>query len=468
MLFNSLPFLIFFPAVCILFWVLPQNLKNIFLLIASYFFYMNWKPIYALLILFSTLITWLSGIYIDKYSEKKNRKRVLIACLIANLSILFLFKYEGFFTQSINSALELLHVKMHIPGLHLLLPVGISFYTFQAIGYVVDVYRGNIKPERNLGIYALFISFFPQLVAGPIERAQNLLPQFRKTHKFNSASFIDGLKMMIWGYFMKLCIADRVAGYVNAVFYYYMYHNGSSLLLGTFFFTFQIFCDFAGYSLIAIGVARCLGFKLMLNFNRPYLSNNIKEFWRRWHISLSSWFKDYVYIPLGGSRRSYPRTLLNTFLTFLVSGIWHGANYTFILWGAVHGSFMIIHSLLNKYLPFKIKIPNIIKIGFTFTLVMLSWVIFRARNIEEVFIILRKIATEHGPIFKGAGIPEVLLALTCIAILMFKEIKDEKKLNIHFLHNKNIVVSTVSMALLICFILLFGEFSGAEFIYFQF
>ena len=239
-------------------------------------------------------------------------------------------------------------------------------------------------------------------------------------------------------------------------------------MLGTFFFTFQVFCDFGGYSLIAIGTAKCLDFNLMQNFKRPYLAFNIKEFWRRWHISLSSWFRDYVYIPLGGNRSSFSRSLFNVFITFVISGIWHGANYTFLLWGMIHGGLMVVDSFIRKFSFFKIKIPVIIKIGFTFVLVMFAWIFFRAGNIESALIIIKKILTNPGPLFKGAGIPELLLALTCIAILMFKEIKDEMKLNIHFLHNKNIVISTVSMALLICFILLAGEFSGAEFIYFQF
>ena len=468
MLFNSLPFFVFFPAICILFWLLPVKYRNGFLLVASYFFYMNWKPIYALLLFFSSFITWISGIYIDKYSKKKTKKQILIACLVANLSILFVFKYADFITHSVNVLLNFFHIKMYIPGMHLLLPVGISFYTFQAIGYTIDVYRRTIKPERNFGIYALFVSFFSQLVAGPIERAKNLLPQFHRPHHFNNENFLQGLKWMLWGYFMKLCIADRVAGYVSAVYYYYMYHNGTSLLLGTFFFSFQVFCDFGGYSLIAIGAAKCLDFNLMQNFNRPNLAPNIKEFWRRWHISLTSWFRDYVYIPLGGNRCSFPRSLFNIFVTFVISGIWHGANYTFLLWGVIHGSLMIIDSGVRKISFVKIKIPTMIKIGITFLLVMFAWVFFRVDSIDSAFIILKKIFTEPGPLFKGVGIPEMLLALTCIAILMFKEIKDEMNLNIHFLHNKNTVISTVSMALLICFILLTGEFSGAEFIYFQF
>ena len=470
MLFNSLPFLVFFPAVCILFWIFPPRFRNGFLLIASYFFYMNWKPVYALLILFSSVVTWISGIYIEKYSETKSKKRILLICLILNLSQLFIFKYAGFVTDTTNSLLHFFHIKMHIPGLHLLLPVGISFYTFQAIGYTIDIYRGNIKAERNFWTYALFVSFFPQLVAGPIERAKNLLPQFHKTRYFQTDHFLEGFKMMLWGYFMKLCIADRVAGYVNAVYFYYSYHNGSSLLFGTFLFAFQIFCDFCGYSLIAVGTAKCMGFNLMQNFNRPYLAVNIKEYWRRWHISLTSWLTDYVFMPLNIKWRDWGKwgTVLAIMAVFLISGIWHGANFTFVIWGAIHGIYMVVYALFHKKFAFKFKWPVVIKILFTFLLVLFSFVFFRAGDVESAFGILRKIATEPGTLYKGAGIPEMLLSLTCIAILMFKETKDEMKWNIHFLHHKNIIVSTVSMAFLICFILLMGEFSGAEFIYFQF
>jgi D-alanyl-lipoteichoic acid acyltransferase DltB (MBOAT superfamily) len=336
---------------------------------------------------------------------------------------------------------------------------------------MVDVFRGEAKPERNFWTYALFVSFFPQLVAGPIERAKNLLPQFHQKHFFDGDQFFEGIKMMVWGYFMKLCIADRVSPYVDAVFDSYTMHNGFSLLLGAFFFTFQLFCDFGGYSLIAIGAAKCMNFNLMQNFNRPYLSPDIKTFWRRWHISLSTWFKDYVYIPLGGNRCCLPRHLLNLFISFVVSGLWHGANWTFLAWGAIHGIFMVADVLKNRFLP-KINIRHplqkFVNIVFTFVLVMFTWVFFRASNISSAFIILKKIFTEPGMLYKGEGIPEILLTVLCIGLLMFKEIKDEMGLNIHFIHSKNNVISVLSLALMISFILLTAQFSGEAFIYFQF
>ena len=471
MLFNSLIFLVFFPVVCIIYWVLPHKFRTIFLLIASYYFYMNWEPVFALLLLFSSFTTWICGKYIGKISEKKKKKIILVICLLSNLLILFIFKYADFVSQTINYFFEMTHVRMYIPPMGVLLPVGISFYTFQALGYTIDVYRGKIEPAKNIIVFFTFVSFFPQLVAGPIERAKNLLPQFHFKHKFNPEIFIEGIKLMLWGYFMKLCVADRVSPYVDAVYNNYLQHNGSSLLLGTFFFSFQIFCDFAGYSMIAIGVAKCMNFELMQNFNRPYLAKSIKTFWRRWHISLSTWFMDYLYIPMGGSRCSLPRHLFNLFITFLVSGIWHGANWTFILWGAFHGTFLIFGVLINKFFPkFTIlpKVRGILGIVFTFILVMFTWVFFRANNITAAFEILNKIFTDPGNLYRGEGIPDLLLGLFCIFLLVFKEIKDELNLKIHFIHNKNNIVSTISMALMICFILLSAAFTGGAFIYFQF
>lgn len=335
MLFNSFEFLLFFPIVCIIYFLLRDNRWRVpFLLVASYYFYMNWKPIYALLIMTSTVLTYGCGLLVEKYADNKRRQKLyLVVSLVINFAILFFFKYYNFINESIFSVLELAGLRWPVPNLDVLLPVGISFYTFQAVGYSIDVYRGTIKAEKSFLTYALFVSFFPQLVAGPIERAKNLLPQFHEEHMFSYDNAVEGFKQMIWGFFMKLCVADVISEYVNAVYNNVPQHNGTSMLIATILFTFQIYCDFGGYSNIAIGAAKVMGFRLMENFNRPYLSLNIKEFWKRWHISLSSWFMDYVYIPLGGNRVSYPRHLLNLAITFLVSGVWHGANWTFVLWG---------------------------------------------------------------------------------------------------------------------------------------
>lgn len=322
--------------------------RNLFLLVASYYFYMNWVPTYALLIMGSTVITFFCGRYVGMQSDNKKRKIVLVLSLVINFGILFLFKYYNFINESIFAIFDNIGLRTKMPEFKLLLPVGISFYTFQAVGYSIDVYRGVIKPERSFRDYALFVSFFPQLVAGPIERAKNLLPQFQKKHAFNYDNVSVGFRWMLWGYFMKLCVADRLSMYVDAVYGNVPQHNGTSLLLATIFFTFQIYCDFGGYSLIAIGAAKVMGFNLMENFKRPYFARSIGDFWKRWHISLSTWFKDYVYIPLGGSRVPYLRHMLNLLITFIVSGAWHGAAWNFVIWGVIHGFFLIVENIISK------------------------------------------------------------------------------------------------------------------------
>ena len=340
MLFNSIAFLLFFPAVCIFYFCIPSRqtkMRNLLLLSASYYFYMNWEPAYALLLLTSTVITYIAALGIDYFEGKNEKKLCLVGSLALNLSILFLFKYYNFFATNVDAVSEACGLRMELPEFVLLLPVGISFYTFQALGYSIDVYRGVTKVERDFPTYALFVSFFPQLVAGPIERSNNLLPQFKEQHRFDYDQVMEGVRLMLWGYFMKLVLADRCGIYVDAIFNYVGNHNGGSYLLASLLFPFQIYGDFAGYSLIAIGVARILGFRLMQNFRRPYVACTVGEFWHRWHISLSTWFKDYVHIPLGGNRVGRIHNYFNLLVTFVISGIWHGANWTFFCWGALHG-----------------------------------------------------------------------------------------------------------------------------------
>ena len=462
MLFNSISFLLFFPIVLILYWGIPNKFRNALLLLASYYFYMSWEPIYAVLIVFTSISTWICGIMVYKTERKK--KQYIALCLIINLMILFVFKYYNFAIESISSIIP----KLNIPHSQLLLPVGISFYTFQCIGYIIDIYRKNIFPERSLLTYALFVSFFPQLVAGPIERAKNLLPQFHVRHSFNGESFIDGIKMMIWGFFMKLCIAGNVAPYVDAVYNNVSNHNGTSLLLATIFFSFQVFCDFGGYSLIAIGTAKCLGFSLMKNFNRPYLAPSVKELWRRWHISLSSWFADYVYIPLGGSRCNTITHYRNIMITMITSGLWHGANWTYVCWGGVHGIFMIINSTYSRLTNGRIQSPTILRILLTYSVTVFAYIFFRSNSISDAIIIINKIIIEQGPLFIGDGIPSLLLPILMIGILMIKEIKDECNINISLLHHKNPWISIPSSAIIIAIILLCAEFNSGQFIYFQF
>ncbi len=467
MLFNSFHFLLFFPIVCALYFLMPKReWRNMFLLIASYYFYMNWEPIYALLIMGSTMITFLCGKYVGKETNERKRKIVLSTSLLINFGILFLFKYYNFINDSVFTILESANVRWDMPEFTLLLPVGISFYTFQAVGYSIDVYKGTIKPEDSFRDYALFVSFFPQLVAGPIERAKNLLPQFKKKHALEYYNVSQGFKWMLWGYFMKLCVADRLSMYVDSVYGNIPHHNGTSLLIATIFFTFQIYCDFCGYSLIAIGASKVMGFNLMENFRRPYFATSIREFWKKWHISLSTWFMDYVYIPLGGNRVSYSRHLGNLMITFLVSGIWHGANWNFLIWGAIHGVYIIIENLISKVIKMRIvfKPFNII---FCFVLVSFAWIFFRASNFTDAKEVINKIFTQQGSLF--IEIRVFAYGGFSLFILILKEFLDEfipSKFN--FINNKNYYVSISTSIVLICYILLFGVFDGGQFIYFQF
>jgi len=350
MLFNSLEFLFFFPTVVLLYFLTPYKYRWIILLIASYIFYMAWRAEYALLLVISTLIDYFCSLMMGRYpeEEKQKRKPFLYLSLISNLGILFTFKYFNFFSASFTSLLKSLGYDYAAPAFSLLLPMGISFYTFQTMSYTIDVYHSRLKPEKHLGVFALFVTFFPQLVAGPIERAGNLLEQLKVDHKFSYANVIAGLQLMAWGFFKKIVIADNLAIMVNNVYNNPTQYTGVSLILATVFFAFQIYCDFSAYSDIAIGSAQVMGFTLMQNFNRPYFSKTIGEFWNRWHISLFTWFRDYLYIPLGGNRVVKWRWYYNLFITFLVSGFWHGANWTFIVWGALHGFYLVFANITAK------------------------------------------------------------------------------------------------------------------------
>ncbi|ERJ93747.1 alginate O-acetyltransferase AlgI family protein, partial [Treponema lecithinolyticum ATCC 700332] len=352
MLFHSIKFFIFFPIVTILYLffvrVIKKNwLNQLLLLAASLYFYACWNPKYLLLILSSVFITWASGILMtDK--PQRYKKIVLFMSLLSNLGILFFFKYYNFFANTINILYTKLHIHTQIPAFNVLLPVGISFYTFQALGYSIDVYRGAVKPEKNIITYALFVTFFPQLVAGPIERTGHLLPQFKSNHDFDYTRVTDGLKLALWGMFKKIVIADQLAVYVDKVYSSPTEYQSIALILATVFFAFQILCDFSGYSDIAIGCAKILGFSLNKNFDSPYLARNIADFWKRWHISLSTWFRDYLYIPLGGNRCFCIRHYFNLLITFILSGLWHGASITFIFWGLIHGLFLVIGNIKNR------------------------------------------------------------------------------------------------------------------------
>ena len=350
MLFNSMAFMVFLPIVFIIYWLLPHKYRWILLLLSSYYFYMSWNAKYVILIFLITGVSYVAALLLDGEKNSIKRKGILLASALFCLGILFFFKYFNFLSESVTSVLNYFAIPASPVMLKVMLPVGISFYTFQTLGYVIDVYRGNVKAERHFGIYATFISFFPQLVAGPIERTDNLLPQIKKRHIFNYESAVYGMKLMIWGYFKKMAIADNLAQYVDMVFSEPSAYHWLDLLIAVFFFTIQIYCDFSGYSDIAIGTARLFGIDLMTNFRSPYFSTSLQEFWSRWHISLSTWFRDYVYIPLGGNRCSKMRRSFNLLVTFLVSGLWHGANWTFLFWGGIHGGMQVIENLLTNWI----------------------------------------------------------------------------------------------------------------------
>lgn len=437
------------------------------LLIVSYYFYMNWEPAYALLLLTSTAVTYLAALGIAHCKERRKKKVCLVSSLVLNLTILFLFKYYNFLAAQVEFALRASNMGIDIPEFKLLLPVGISFYTFQALGYSIDVYRGTTKVERDFPTYALFVSFFPQLVAGPIERSNNLLPQFREQHRFDYERVMAGVRLMVWGYFMKLVLADRCGIYVDTIFNNVDKHNGGSYLVASLLFPFQIYGDFAGYSLIAIGVARVMGFRLMENFHRPYFASSVGEFWHRWHISLSTWFKDYVYIPLGGNRVGRLRQYFNLLVTFVVSGIWHGANWTFLCWGTLHGMLLCLEKALG--IGGKQKYHGVSRFAhwaITFVLVCLAWVLFRANNMHDAVTIIMGI-------FTNPGIPKPEFAIfiaigLAMIVLLCKELADEYGWAVHVAESRFWLVRHLYLVMMIAYIIMFGVLGGDQFIYFQF
>jgi D-alanyl-lipoteichoic acid acyltransferase DltB (MBOAT superfamily) len=404
MAFHSISFLIFFPVVLTAYYLTPFRFRWCLLLAASYFFYMSWEPKFALLLLAATIVSYVSALAIAGSTDATVRKGVLISALVLLLGTLFLYKYFNFFNDAIRALLATLSIDYAVPAINLLLPLGISFFTFQKVAYVVDVYHGKIAAEAHFGRFALFASYFPQLVAGPIERAKNLLPQLAANVTLNYDNVASGLRWMAWGFFKKLVVADHLAPLVNTVYGAPQHYNSLTLTVATVGFAFQVYCDFSAYSDIAIGAARTMGVNLMDNFKQPYFATSIAEFWKRWHISLSTWLTDYVYTPLTRSRRIplkwYPKFLLSLLLTFLVSGIWHGANWTFIAWGALHGTYLV-SSMLTQSLRRSMvratrldRVPylhNGLRMAFTFALVCISYVFFRAANLHDAFYIIGNI-----------------------------------------------------------------------------
>ncbi|MCB9046044.1 MAG: MBOAT family protein [Chitinophagales bacterium] len=470
MLFNSLHFVAFFIITTIVYFLLPHRYRWFLLLSISCYFYMAFIPIYILILGFTIVIDYIAGILIEQ--SERNKKHLLAMSIVANVGVLCFFKYYNFLNENLTTLLGLASFKNPIPALNIILPIGLSFHTFQAMSYTIEVYRGNQKAEKHLGIYALYVMFYPQLVAGPIERPQNVLHQFYKKVTFDYERVVEGLKLMLWGLFKKIVIADRLAIYVDAVYNNPQHHSGISSAVATVFFAFQIYCDFSGYSTIAIGAAKVLGIDLMENFRRPYLAKSIKEFWSRWHISLSTWFRDYLYIPIGGSRVKFPKYIRNILIVFIISGIWHGASWTFVIWGALHGFYQITEVLLNKYVykdkP-RSKAVTVLNYITTFVLVCLAWVFFRANTVQDGFTIISNILTfKKGGLFIGfaAGL---VYSVLLIIFLIITEINYEYFNNkFSLIYSKRPVVREVGYVLLLLTILIIGVFNGGQFIYFQF
>ncbi|MGF7214901.1 D-alanyl-lipoteichoic acid acyltransferase DltB (MBOAT superfamily) [Spirosoma lacussanchae] len=505
MLFNSVQFLLFFIVVTLSYFGLKWQGRWMLLLVASCYFYMVLKPQYILILLLTIIIDYIAGIWIEKTTGPAKRW-LLIISLISNLGILAFFKYLGFFTEN----LSLLFDQLSMPGvaqkvmaignrlfvgvLHLfgesgvssfkdnksILPVGLSFHTFQAMSYTIEVYRGNQKAERHFGIYSLYVMFYPQLVAGPIERPQNVLWQFHKTFPFDAENVKAGLMQMAFGLFKKVVIADRLVMMTDYGFNDPGQHNGLTLLVATFFFTFQIYCDFSGYSDMAIGAARVMGFTLMENFRTPYIAQSVSEFWRRWHISLSTWFRDYLYIPLGGNRKGKVRQYINMMIVFLASGLWHGPNWTYVIWGGLNGLYQVLAVLRDRVLerlgfaprvstaerleapvsPLRV-VGNVL---FTFVLIMLTWVFFRARTVGDAFLILQRIATLSfdQPVGSPMNATEMGLSVFLIAFLLLKEYF------YLYIPTRNTARFAILFVLITFATYLFGVFSSNQFIYFQF
>ncbi|PJJ60012.1 MBOAT family O-acyltransferase [Hymenobacter chitinivorans] len=486
MLFNSFEFLVFFPLVTILFFLLPHRFRWLHLLLASCAFYMAFIPAYILILFLTIVIDYIAGIMIEN-AQGAQRKFYLAMSLVANIGVLAVFKYYNFFIDNVNALLHLSNPTASLPLLAIILPIGLSFHTFQAMSYTIEVYRGHQAAERHFGIYSLYVMFYPQLVAGPIERPQNVLHQFHEKQYFDYRRVVSGLRLMAWGLFKKVVIADRLAYMVNAVYNNPHDFHGLPVLVSTLFFSIQIYCDFSGYSDMALGAARVMGFELMKNFDRPYFSESVGEFWRRWHISLSTWFKDYLYISLGGNRVPLLRACLNTFIVFMVSGLWHGANWTFIVWGALHGLFLVVGRLTKARRIAFIERTNLhflnnplLNTGLTYVLVAFAWIFFRANTLQDAGYVINNLFTTSSAywkdtVFTGLSTVKIFytrtewLALLGALILLFAVEKAQFRLSINnWLVRQSTPVRWAIYQGIVLYIVLLGAFEHVQFIYFQF
>lgn len=483
MTFNSGEFLIFFPITLILYFLLPKKASRISLLAMSLIFYLAWDYKLIVLILFTTAVSYFSAIIIDRTEKRSVKKFFIVITLVACLGVLFFFKYYNFIAESLGWAIKQFGGGTYDFTLDLVLPVGISFYTFQTLSYVIDVYRGNESVEKNFLLFALYVTFFPQLVAGPIERPGNLLPQLREKNKLTSENARIGLQKMAVGFFKKIVVADILAEYVNAVFNNAANSTGLSVILGSMIFGIQIYCDFSGYTDIAIGCARIMGIRLMKNFDKPYTAKTIKEFWARWHISLSTWFRDYLYFPLGGSRCSKPRHMFNIFVVFLASGLWHGANWTFVIWGIIHAFYRIIGELTyNGREKFWAKLGvntssrvfSLLRRVLTFILVSFSWIFFRANSLSDLKILLSNIFTDFGSIgatleYMGIGITAALVLVFSIFVMSELDvITGNERTEALVLTSRKTGIMWCVWAIAVAWIMLYSVGGASTFIYFQF
>lgn len=487
MLFNSFTYALFLPVVFILYWIIPQKFRWIVLLMSSYYFYASWGPQYIAIILFTTIISYIAALLIERQRKGSlHSKAILVLSVIISIGILFFFKYFNFFTENISLLLQKFSIPMRPYTIKLALPIGISFYIFQTISYLSDVSRGVIRAEKDFGIYAVYISFFPKVMQGPIERGKKLLPQLHARLSFQYKQSSYGLKLMAWGYFKKLVLADSLSIYVNQVYNDLPSYKGLSLVLATFFFAIQLYCDFSGYTDIALGSAKLLGIELTQNFKAPYFASSIKDFWGRWHISLSSWLRDYIYIPLGGNRVGKIRHVVNIMITFLVSGLWHGASWNYVLWGGIHGAFQVIEGFFpwnsktspfkrNKYLHFLLCF---ITVPCTFLLVCFAWVFFRAVTIQDAFYILHNmffgisdfpVYVQDCAIQMGLTFTHLLYNCLPIILLFLYDLLSLKTDVIAFISRQRFFIRWPVYIFLILIILLFSEKGvSTNFIYMQF
>lgn len=478
MLFNSIDFLIFFIVVTTLYFSLPHIYRWLLLLVASCFFYMFFKPEYILILGFTIVIDYIAGIKIEEAKDNRTKKLYLILSLIANIGVLAVFKYYNFINDNITGIASLMGYKNPIPYLSMVLPIGLSFHTFQAMSYTIEVYRGNQKAERHFGIYSLYVMYYPQLVAGPIERPQNVLHQLKEHHEFNYERFLSGLSLMAWGLFKKVAVADRLSIITDSLYAGTYGFNTWWSFIGTLFFSLQIYCDFSGYSSIALGAARVMGVNLMTNFNYPYFSRSVGEFWKRWHISLSTWFRDYLYIPLGGNRVALPRQTFNTFMVFMISGIWHGAGWTFVIWGFLHGLAVSFELMTKKWRKALFEgwpnwLHNLVSVAGVFLFVQFVWIFFRAESFSKAWCVISGFGN-YVPF--GSFFPQLTAALKysmivgffmIINLMVFEYFMKNEKFRNHF-EQRNLLKWGFYIYLLLLFIF-FGSFKNAQsFIYFQF